>query len=173
MGVLFIAIGLGIWFFLGYMMGEFPINGEFSTIIDVNNPDDAWIVPFRYLMSGIFILGGVFSIVLTRVFSHTKNVQQPKILSNGVEAKAKVTNIASSQFFVQNDKTTALVIEYAFRDSSGQTHIGNERKAVEKVTRTGWSVGSMVTIRYMQDDPTQSAIVWPDLTPSPPEPSEL
>ncbi|MEM9953622.1 MAG: DUF3592 domain-containing protein [Chloroflexota bacterium] len=170
-GLVFFVIGLGIWYFIGYGAGNLPfVDGYIDMpLIDLSDPDEAWIIWLQYLMGGGFALLGAFFMLLQVRINYVKNAVQPRIMKHGVEAQARITLISGSPFMTVNHQPTSYIIEYAYRDANGNTHVSQVTEPVEKVARSGFKVNTIVTIKYLPDNPEKSVILFPDLTPRPPD----
>lgn len=151
MGVIFIAAGL----FAGGVISSATsvVPGEFQEMMG------GFQNIFTYIFVGVGGLMAFFGLIgLLRGRRSSQNTK--RVLAEGVDSTGRITFVDRNYSVQVNNRPIYSIVEYTYTDGLGTEYVNRITNAnTEQVIRSGWQVGSTISIRYLQDDPSQSAIV--------------
>lgn len=133
------------------------INGKVT-----NDPDTIGTVKF-YLCGGLGLLGGLFSLLglrgMIKESNQAKRIQY--ILQNGLETQGLVVFVDKNYTLLMNNRPIYSIVEYNYQDKAGNQYtrrINNMNS--EMVIRMNIIVGSTVKIKYLSENPSESALFF-------------
>lgn len=111
---------------------------------------------------GVAILGAVF--IVLAVFSGKKHAAQMQrnlyITQHGIDTQGTVTFVDKNFALLVNNTPIYSILEYTYQDNAGNSHvrrIPNFNSAV--LIRKQIQVGSVVSIKYLAENPQESVIM--------------
>jgi len=125
---------------------------------------ELWIVPV--IMGGVFVLFLIITFIVLaalRRFGGSKKDQEKKIYiaQNGVETTATVTFVDKNFRLLVNQTPIYSIVEYKYQDNMGREHVRRiDNINSELVVRNKIEVNNTIKIRYLQEDPSQSVIMF-------------
>lgn len=108
-------------------------------------------------LGSVFFLGGLIG------FSRGRNKAKrlARIAQTGIAAEATVTFVDKNFLVLVNKTPIYSIVEYRYRDTSGNEHVRRvDNVSSELVIRNKVEVGGKVRIKYAQEDPGQSVLLF-------------
>lgn len=154
MGVIFIAAGLFAGNTIGSMMGSFggDVPGAAQDAMGMAQN------LFTYIFVGVGALMAFFGVI--SLFRGKRSSQQTeKILQEGVPGQGQITYVDRNYNVQINNRPIYSIVEYTYADGLGNQYVNRINNVnTELVIRAGWQVGTVIPIKYLSDNPQQSAI---------------
>ncbi len=151
MGVIFMGAGLFAGNMIGGMMGSVP--GSAQGIMGMSQ------TIFTVAFVGVGALLAFFGLI-SLMRSRRSSAMAQKVLANGIPGEAKITFVDRNYGVLINNRPIYSIVEYVYADGLGNQYSNRMNNvSSELVIRAGWQVGTSIPIKYLSEDPTQSAIV--------------
>lgn len=153
MGVIFIAAGIFAGQVIGSMMGTAPDVAQEAMGMSQNL--------FTYIFVGVGALMSFFGVI--SLFRGGRRSQMTKkVLQEGTAGQGQITFIDRNYSVQINNRPVYSIVEYTYQDGMGNQYVNRVTDAnTEFVIRAGWQVGTTIPIKYLSDNPQQSALVMP------------
>jgi hypothetical protein len=153
MGVVFIGAGLFAGNTIGGMTGSIPGAAQETMGLAQNI--------FTYTFVGVGALLSFFGVVSLVRGGRSSKITQ-KVLQEGVEGQGTITFVDRNYRVQINNRPIYSIVEYSYTDGVGNPYVNRiENANTEFVIRAGWQVGTIIPIKYLMENPQQSAIVMP------------
>lgn len=153
MGVVFIGAGLLSGNVIGGMMNSAPEMAQESIGMAQNI--------FTYTFVGVGALMSFFG-VISLIRGGRSSQMTKKVLEQGVEGQGTITFVDRNYQVRINGRPIYSIVEYTYTDSMGTQYVNRINDAnTEFVIRAGWQTGVTIPIKYLSEDPQQSAIIMP------------
>ena len=111
---------------------------------------------------GIGALGLIFLLIgfIGRIKDKKNSEQLAFIVQTGIEAIAVVTFFDKNYLTLVNNRPIYSIIEYKYKDNAGAEHMRRVNNiSSDWAIRNKIEVGCNLKIKYLQEDPSQSAIL--------------
>lgn len=153
MGVIFIAAGIFAGQMIGGMMESAPEMAQEAMGLSQNL--------FTYIFVGVGGLMSFFGVISLIRGGRASNMTK-KVLQEGTAGQGKITFIDRNYRVQINNRPIYSIVEYTYTDGLGNQYVNRIDNAnTEFVIRAGWQIGMTIPIKYLSDNPQQSAIVMP------------
>lgn len=153
MGVIFIAAGIFAGQVIGSMMGSAPDVAQEAMGMSQNL--------FTYIFVGVGALMSFFG-VISLFRGGRRSQMNKKVLQEGIDGQGTITFVDRNYSVQINNRPIYSIVEYTYKDGMGNQYTNRVTDAnTEFVIRAGWQVGAVVPIKYLSEDPQQSALLMP------------
>jgi len=159
-GIIFLIVGMvfiGAGVFAGSMMGGAMESAPEAAQETMQIAQSI----FTYSFAGVGALMSFFGVIsLIRGGRSSKMTQ--KVLQEGTEGQGVITFVDRNYRVKINNNPIYSIVEYTYTDGMGNQYVNRIDNAnTEFVIRAGWQVGVTIPIKYLSEDPQQSAIIMP------------
>ena len=149
MGVIFIGSGLFAGQMIGGMVGSAPDVAQETMGLAQNI--------FTYTFVGVGALMSFFG-VISLIRGGKSSQMTKKVLQEGVDGQGTITYVDRNYRVQINNRPIYSIVEYSYTDGMGNQYVNRIDNAnTEFVIRAGWQVGAVIPIKYLSENPQQSA----------------
>lgn len=148
-GLIFIGVGVFVYFIIGTAFEDVPMFGELQTLLQFG------IGGLLVGIGAIMVLGGLIGVIR----GGKKSKMDSHIAQTGTEAEANVTFVDKNYSMLVNNRPIYSVVEYTYQDEMGNEYTNRvENVSTDYVIRNKIEVGSKIRIKYLPTEPGQSTL---------------
>ncbi len=110
-----------------------------------------------------FMVLGLFLVINGRAKARKMNALAQKIFDQGIAAEGTITFIDKNYSLLVNNKPIHSIVEFKFQDGGGVERVGRKNNVSSDLAiRLKLEVGSRVQLKYLNEDPGQNILLFPD-----------